>query len=486
MQSKLTDITIVGAGLSGIAAAYYVKKYLPHLSFEIIESAEDLGGTWRDHRFPGVRSDSDLYTLGFSFQPWLKDPIASGQQILNYLNETVDTHQLRDSIVFGRRVKAANWSNHDQCWTLQIQQSNTQYQAQTRFLWMCAGYFNLKYPYVPAFENMDQFRGTLVHPQHWPQDLDVTGKKVVVVGSGATAATIVPELAKTAQHVTMLQRSPSYYYSIENQNEAISQYKTGELAADKAYSLAREQSLSHEAALYQACIENPKATAAKLIDGVRAQLPEGYDVETHFTPTYMPWRQRLAKVVGGELFKQISDNQVTVVTDHIEAFTQQGLKLVSGAEIEADVIVTATGFNLQMMGGVRLSVEHEECQLVNKLTYRGVMFEGLPNCFNMLGYLRTSWSMRSELVSKYVVKLIDHTLKKGCLSVTATKRLEDQAVGVNPLIAEAEFNPSYIKRSRPFSPKQGSCAPWQYYQDYEQEREIFNNCSLDDGVLIYR
>lgn len=481
------DVVIVGAGLSGVAAAYFTKKNSPNRSFTVLEGASSLGGTWRQHTYPGVRSDSDLYTFGFSFQPWTGSPIAQGGEILDYMQSALDDHGLNDSIQYNRKIATANWSSADQQWVLQVQNTETGEMIEHRagFLWMCAGYYNLEQGYVPKYKNAEAYKGQVIHPQTWPNDLDYEGKKIVVIGSGATAATLIPALAEKAEHVTMLQRSPTYFFALENKNDLADQMRALDAPEDWVHEMARRKVLAESKAIHEASIAFPDIVRDELIKAVREQLPEGFDVEKHFSPAYRPWQQRIACVPDGDLFKAVKNGKAGVVTDQIDQFTETGIQLQSGEHLDADIIISATGFDLRMIGGVKLSVDGVQQDLSKTVTYRGVMLSDLPNFATIFGYLRTSWTMRSEMVANFVTRLLNHMEEKQVKVAVPTLREQDTNMPRLPFIDPDDFNPGYMQRGRGISPKQGNQEPWVFNQDYYVERDILPVCELDDDVLKY-
>ncbi len=482
------DVLIIGAGISGIDAAYHLAKDRPGTRFAILESKPEIGGTWHTHRFPGIRSDSDLFTFGFSWKPWTGVPIATAEEILKYLNDAVDENNLRDAIRFDHQVQSADWSSADQCWRVTVSPGPDEPPTviTCSFLWMCAGYYRHSEGYTPEWPGMSDFKGTIVHPQTWPDGLDHAGKRVIVIGSGATAATIVPKVAETAAQVIMLQRSPTYYYPRPVMDEFNATLSALDLPDTWYHEIMRRKFLRDSQITVERSRTEPDALAKDMIQGARDYLGDGYDVETHFTPSYRPWRQRVAMVPDGDLFVAIREGRAEVVTDSIDHFTQDGVQLKSGAQLKADIIVTATGLKLTMFGDIALHVDGQKVDPADCYTHRGVMFSGLPNLFNVFGYLRSSWTMRADLVSAYVCRLLAHMDAKGAQSVTPQLRTEDSDMAERPWIDPENFNAGYITRSLAALPRQGDRQPWIMTQDYYRDRVDLPLADLDDGTLVYR
>jgi cation diffusion facilitator CzcD-associated flavoprotein CzcO len=485
--SEHADVLIIGAGISGIDAAYHLRKERPEASFAILDGKPDLGGTWHTHRFPGIRSDSDLFTFGFSWKPWTGVPIATADEILRYLIAAVDENNLRAHIRFGHEVVRADWSSARQLWTVTVRNVET---SRTKtitcaVLWMCAGYYRHAEGYTPHWPGMDSFKGVIAHPQTWPEGLDHTDKRVVVIGSGATAATIVPKVSETAAHVIMLQRSPTYYYPRPVMDEFNATLNALDLPPEWVHEIMRRKFLHESQITVERSRTEPDALAADMINGAREYLGEGYDVATHFTPTYRPWRQRVAMVPDGDLFVAIREGRAEVVTDSIDRFTPTGLALQSGRTLDADIIVTATGLTLTMFGDIVISVDGRAVDPAECVTHRGIMFSDIPNFFNVFGYLRTSWTMRADLVSAYVIRMLAHMDAIGAGSVTPRLRAEDADMQIRPWIDPDNFNAGYIMRSLPALPRQGDRQPWIMTQDYYRDRDDLPSADLEDGTLIY-
>ena len=476
------DVIIVGAGISGIGAACHLQDKSPGRSFAIIEARSNIGGTWDLFRYPGIRSDSDMYTLGYAFKPWTDgDAIADGDSILKYLGETVAENTLREKIRFDRKVTKAEWSSNDARWTLTIECSNTGNSETLTcgYLFMCSGYYNYANGYLPEFKGYNDFQGTIAHPQHWPQDLDYAGKKVVVIGSGATAVTVVPAMAETAAHVTMLQRSPSYVASVPQQDviaNGLRKFLPGWLA----YKITRTKNILRNIFFFGLARRYPVNFKAKLLEKVQEELGPDYDVATHFTPTYAPWDQRLCAVPDADLFQVIRDNQASVVTGHIDTFTATGIKLQSGEELDADIIVPATGLRLQTLGGMQLVVDRKQVDIGSSTNYKGMSLSNVPNFAWTVGYTNSSWTLKADLTSSYVCRLLNH-MEKHDYKVCVAK-LDGEAPGSETIL---DLNSGYIQRSIKLLPKQGSSQPWRNHHNYIADLMHLKFERLDDGVMKF-
>ncbi|MDH3685750.1 MAG: NAD(P)/FAD-dependent oxidoreductase, partial [Myxococcales bacterium] len=409
-ETEHFDVLIVGAGISGVGAAYHLKHQCPGKSFVVLEGLEDFGGTWRMHKYPGIRSDSDLYTFGYRFKPWTGPPIATAEEILTYMGEVIDENDLGPHIRYGHKITSASWSGADKLWTLEGVRTDTgeTVRFSANFLWMCQGYYRHSEGYTPDWEGMDEFQGEIVHPQTWPEDLDYQGKRVVVIGSGATAATLVPAIAGDCEHVTMLQRSPTYFIPGRNENELADQLRVLDVDETWIHEITRRKILHDQAAITQLSFEQPEVLKKELIEAVRGYLGPDYDIEKHFTPKYRPWRQRIAFVPDGDIFQGIASGKASVVTDEIDRFTKKGILLKSGDELEADIIVTATGFNLSALGDIDFVIDEKPLDFSETLTYRGMMFTGVPNMLWIFGYFRASWTLRVDLLGDFVCRLLNH------------------------------------------------------------------------------
>jgi cation diffusion facilitator CzcD-associated flavoprotein CzcO len=430
------DVVIVGAGLSGIGAAYHLQAHCPGKTFAILEGRADVGGTWDLFRYPGIRSDSDMYTLGYSFKPWQNaKAIADGPSILSYVNETADENHIRQHIRFNHMVKSAEWSTTDARWTITAAagEHGDLVQFSCNMLLMCSGYYNYKAGHTPEFAGIEDFKGTVVHPQFWPESLDYTDKRVVVIGSGATAMTLIPAMADKTASITMLQRSPTYVVSSPAEDR-LANLTRKYLPDMLAYNLTRFRKTLLQGLLYRRTRKQPEKVKQWLLGMVRESLGEDYDVDKHFTPTYNPWDQRMCLVPDGDLFEAIKSGKATVVTDHIERFTAQGIKLASGAELVADIIITATGLELQLLGGTEFSMDGKPIDFAQTYTYKGMMYSGIPNLVQTFGYVNASWTLRADLNAEYACRLINHMDTTGTRQCTPTLRPEDQNMQQRPWI----------------------------------------------------
>lgn len=473
---------IVGAGISGIGAGCYLQMNCSNKSYAILEGREDLGGTWDLFRYPGIRSDSDMYTLGYSFRPWTHPKaIADGPAILEYLRETAKTYGIDRHIRFKHSVKRAAWSTQDARWTVEAERGPAREPVRftCNFLFMCSGYYNYAEGYMPQFPGVERFAGRMVHPQKWPSDIDYRNKRVIVIGSGATAVTIVPEMAKSAAHVTMLQRSPTYVIS-RPAEDFIANRLRRVLPLELAYLLTRWKNVLLGMLFFQLSRRRPERIKKLILDAVRKQLGPDYDVGTHFTPRYDPWDQRLCLVPNGDLFEAIKGGRVDVVTDQIDTFTEQGIALSSGARLEADVIVTATGLNLQLLGGMQVSVDGRELDLAKTLNYKGMMFSDVPNFASSFGYTNASWTLKCGLTCEYVCRLLNYMDKNGYRQ--CTPRNADASVMEEPWI---DFSSGYVQRALHKLPKQGSKLPWKLHQNYAFDIVMLRYGRVDDGVMEF-
>jgi cation diffusion facilitator CzcD-associated flavoprotein CzcO len=480
--SEHLDVLVVGAGLSGICAGHYLQTETPWASYAIFEARDAIGGTWDLFRYPGVRSDSDMFTLGYPFRPWgSAKMIVDGEAIRHYIEDTAAEEGIDTHIRFQHRIVSAEWSTDDARWHVTAERTDTgeTLQLTCGFLFSCSGYYRYDHGYQPDFPGADRFRGDLVHPQHWPEDLEVTGKKVVVIGSGATAVTLVPSLADRGADVTMLQRSPTYIASVPLENPVVGAVQR--LLPDKvAGSAVRWAHALGAQALYQVSQRYPEPVKRLLRFGVRMQLPRGYDIDTHFNPTYNPWDERMCAVPGGDLFKAVKSGQATVVTDHIDTFTERGIRLRSGQELSADIVVSATGLELLFLGGIELSVDGDPVELKDRLTYKGMMLEGVPNLALSIGYTNASWTLRCDLTCQYVTRLLNRLRDSGLRQCTPVN--DDPDVGPEPLL---NLRSGYIQRAQGKMPQQGSRPPWRVYQSYLQDYRATRRADVDDGVMRF-
>ncbi|MBV8929007.1 MAG: NAD(P)/FAD-dependent oxidoreductase [Mycobacteriaceae bacterium] len=482
-MTEFVDVVIVGAGISGISAAWHVQDRCPGKSYAILEARDDLGGTWDLFRYPGIRSDSDMYTLGFRFQPWPgTKAIADGPSILSYLHETAHTYGIDENIRFGHKVLGVDWSSAENRWTVRFNHGGQEGTISAGFLFVCSGYYNYDEGYCPEFAGQDDFAGTIIHPQHWPEDLDYAGKNIVVIGSGATAVTLIPALADSgAGHVTMLQRSPTYIVSQPDEDVVAAQLNRW-LPAPAAYPLIRWKNIFLQTTMFQLCQRLPQRMRKVLLGLVERQLPEGFDVEKHFGPRYNPWDQRLCLVPNGDLFRTIRKGRADVVTDTIERFTATGIKLSSGAELPADIIVTATGLNLQLFGGAAVSIDGAPVDLSTAMAYKGMMLSGLPNGVFTIGYTNIGWTLKADLVSEFACRLMNFMDEHGY--DTVMPQHPGEAVQERPLL---EFTPGYVLRALDRLPKQGAVKPWRLNMNYALDAQMIRRGKVaDDGLRFSR
>jgi cation diffusion facilitator CzcD-associated flavoprotein CzcO len=482
MPTEYVDVLIVGAGLSGIAAAYYIQTRCPTKSYAILEGRDAIGGTWDLFRYPGVRSDSDMHTLGYAFRPWREaKAIADGPAILKYIRETAQDYGIDRKIRFRHRVRRAGWSSADARWTVEAERGPGEQTVQfiCGFLYMCSGYYDYAKGYTPAWPGVEVFAGRLVHPQEWPAGLDYAGKRVVVIGSGATAVTLVPALAERAAHVTMLQRSPTYILSIPGVDKLATQLRRW-LPQQAAYALTRAKNIAVATGIYQLSQRRPELARKLIRAGVRRQLPEGYEIDVHFRPSYNPWDQRLCLVPDGDLFRAIRQGRASVVTDRVATFTETGLELESGKTLDADIVVTATGLNLIAFGGMALVVDGTEIALPDTMAYKGMMLSGIPNFAYVIGYTNASWTLKADLVCGYVCRLLEH-MRTHRFDVAVPER--DPGVGEEPFM---DFAAGYVLRSLDALPKQGSRAPWRLRQNYLRDVLTLRHGPIEDAMRFAR
>jgi monooxygenase len=475
------DVLIAGAGISGIAAAYYLQKNCPTKSFAIVEARDAIGGTWDLFRYPGIRSDSDMYTFGYSFYPWKRpQAMASAPSILEYLNGAVDEFGIRPKIRFGTRVERLSFSRATSRWAVRARDVHTgeRREYSCNFFWGCMGYYRYEAGYTPEFEGLERFQGPIVHPQQWTEDLEYEGKRVIVIGSGATAVTLVPALAERAEHVTMLQRSPSYVVAIP-QNDPVSGALKRLLGETRAYPLIRQKYLLQTTMFYRFARRFPTLAKRFFVGGVRKALEPDYDVEKHFNPSYAPWDQRLCMVPDGDLFEAINAGKVSVVTGHIDSFTERGIALESGEEIEADLIVTATGLTLQLFGGAEVEVDGEIVNASQRVGYKGAMLSGVPNFAFTVGYVNAAWTLRAEITSQYVCNVLRVMDEKAC-----TQCCPRMDPGIE-LDTPVDLSSGYFQRSLHMLPRRGTKFPWRATQNYKIDRRQTLENPVDDGVLEF-
>jgi cation diffusion facilitator CzcD-associated flavoprotein CzcO len=481
------DVLIAGAGISGIGAAYHLTKQCPTKTFVVLEMHESFGGTWWTHRYPGIRSDSDLHTFGYRFKPWTGPPIATAAEILAYMGEVIEENGLGRHIRYRHKILSASWSSADNLWTIKATRTDTGETVTftADFLWMCQGYYRHSQGYTPQWPAMETFKGQLVHSETWPEDLDYKDKRVVVIGSGATAATIIPAIADASAHVTMLQRSPTFFITGRNVNDLAETLRQLQVDETWIHEIVRRKTLYDQAAFTRRCIEEPDAVAKELIGVVRNHLGPDYDVETHFTPKYRPWRQRIAFIPDADLFKGIAGGKASVVTDEIERFNERGILLKSGRQLDADIIVAATGFNISVLGDIDFVVDGKPLAFADTVTYRGMMFTGLPNLAWVFGYFRASWTLRADMVADFVCRLLAHMDETGAKKVTVALRPEDRDMPLLPWIDPENFNPGYIMRAMHLLPRRGDKPEWQHNQDYWSEKDQIPATDLRDAAFVY-
>ena len=481
------DVLIVGAGISGVGGAYHLTKQCPGTSFIVLEEQATFGGTWITHKYPGIRSDSDLYTFGYRFKPWKGAPIATAAEILSYMGEVIAENDLARHIRYNYRISSANWSSDNNLWTIEAVHTKTKEALRftANFLWMCQGYYRHSQGYTPEWPGMASYKGRIVHPQTWPEDLDYKGKKVIVIGSGATAATLVPAIAGDCEHVTLLQRSPTYFIPARNANDLADTLRQLEIDESWIHEIVRRKILHDQSVFTRRSFEESETVKKELLAGVRAYLGPDYDIETHFTPKYRPWRQRIAFVPDGDLFRGIKAGKASVVTDEIETFTEAGLRLKSGKTLDADIIVTATGFNLNVLGDITFVIDGKPLDFSKTVTYRGMMFTGVPNMVWVFGYFRASWTLRADLVADFVCRLLTHMKDKQAHRVEVALRPEDKDMKLLSWIDPENFNPGYMMRGMHLLPKRGDKPEWMHNQDYWAEKDQIPSIDLDDAAFIY-
>ena len=482
-KANFVDVVIVGAGLSGIGSARHLQRDCPDRTFTLLESRADLGGTWDLFRYPGIRSDSDMYTLGYTFKPWLeRKSLADGPSILRYLRETAAETGIDKHIHYNHNVLSASWSSESSTWTVSVQRSDADdaVEFECNFLMMCGGYYDYDKGHTPNFSGRDSFKGTVIHAQHWPEDLDYKGKKVIVIGSGATAVTLVPELAKQAAQTTMLQRSPTYVASIPEE-DSLSGRLNGLLPASWVYRVVRWKRILLQIAIFNLSRKRPKIVKKLLLGQVREALGEDYDIKTHFTPNYDPWDQRLCAVPEGDLFTSIAEKRAEVVTDHVDYFTQSGIHLKSGRDLEADIIVLATGLTMKFIGGTKIVVDGAAVDPATLYVYRGMMLANIPNLVQVFGYTNASWTLKSDLTGQYVCRLLNHMKKTG--TTMAVPTVASAGVEEEPML---DFSSGYILRAVDKFPKQGKKLPWRVYQNFILDFINLRLRPIADTVLKFK
>ncbi|MBR0660270.1 flavin-containing monooxygenase [Neoroseomonas oryzicola] len=481
------EVLIVGAGISGIGGAYHLQEQCPGRSFLVLEAQDGFGGTWRTHRYPGIRSDSDLYTFGYRFKPWVGPPIATAEEIRKYMGEVIEENGLDRFIRYGHRIRTARWDSATNLWTIEAERKDgTTARFTANFLWMCQGYYRHEEGYTPQWPGMDRFRGVIAHPQTWPEDLDYRGKRVVVIGSGATAATVVPAMAGTAAHVTMLQRSPTYFRTGRNGIDIADELRMLGINEEWIHEIVRRKILFEQARFIDRTHSEPEKVKEDLLADVRRHLGEDYDVETHFTPRYRPWQQRLAFIPDADLFRAVARGEASVVTDEIETFTETGLLLKSGRTLEADIIVTATGFHLNVLGDIDFAIDGKPLVFGDTVTYRGLMFTGVPNLAWVFGYIRAAWTLRADMVADFVCRLLNHMEARQARRVEVALRPEDAGMKLGPWLDPEEFSSGYVARGNHLLPRSGDKPEWRHMHDYWAEKDAIPAIDLEDAAFVYR
>ena len=484
-SSEHVDVLVVGAGISGIGAGYHLNTMCPSRTYAILEGRADIGGTWDLFRYPGVRSDSDMHTLGFRFKPWTEaKAIADGPDILRYLHNTMNEFDIARHIRFGHLVKRAQWSSEKSQWSVEVERVGTgdTVTFTCGFLFMCSGYYSYREGFTPEFPGRERFRGEVIHPQKWTNDVSYSGKRVVVIGSGATAITLVPAMAKDAKHVTMLQRSPTYIAArpdVDAFANALRKY----LPSKIAYAITRLKNTKYQQLVYSRSRTHPDKVKEILLKGVREQLGPDYDIEKDFTPTYNPWDQRLCLAPNGDFFQAMRDGKASVVTDTIDTFDETGIVLSSGEHLDADVIVTATGLQLVTLGEVQFEIDGVPVDFAQTWTYKGVAYSGVPNLASSFGYINASWTLRSDLTCEYVCRLLNHMAKTGTTQCTPRLRDVDQNMPESPWIDS--FSAGYMRRVMHLFPRQGNHAPWINPQNFARDKKMFRRAPLDDGAMQF-
>jgi cation diffusion facilitator CzcD-associated flavoprotein CzcO len=485
MDTPHVDVLVVGAGISGIGQAYHLQTEAPDRTYLILEGRGDIGGTWDLFRYPGIRSDSDMHTLGYEFKPWKADKaIADGPSIMAYLRETVAEFGIDRHIRFHHLVRRASWSSETATWAVDVELATTgeRLTYTCNYLSMCSGYYSYRHGHTPDFAGRDRFTGRIVHPQEWPEDLDVAGQRIVVIGSGATAMTLVPALAGTAAHVTMLQRSPTYVAAGPDV-DVIANGLRAVLPDRAAYSLTRWKNTTLQQFMYKRMRARPERAKQFLVGRVRKALGDEYDVDTHFTPSYAPWDQRLCLVPNGDLFDAIRAGTASVVTDRIVTFTERGIELESGTVLEADIIVTATGLEMVTLGEVDFEVDGEPVDFAHTWTYKGFAYSDVPNLASTFGYVNASWTLRADLIAHYVCRLLNHMTATGTTICTPRLRPSDRSMQPHPMLDQ--LTSGYIRRVADRFPMAGDREPWVNPQDYRTDRSMFRKAPVDDGVMQF-
>ena len=479
------DVVVVGAGISGLSAAWHFKNERPGTSYVVLDRELSFGGTWLTHQFPGIRSDSDLYTFGFRFKPWVGPPIATAGEIRAYLGEMIAENDLAPHLRFGHNIETAEWSSVTSTWTVTARLVSGETKIFTaNFLFMAQGYFKHRTGYMPEWPGMERFKKPIVHTEAWDESIDYSGKRVALIGSGATAATVIPVMAETAAQVTMVQRSPTYFFAAPNTNETADMLRALDIDESWVHEITRRKINFDQDSMCRRCVEEPEVVKAELLELVKSLLPDDFDMK-HFTPSYRPWKQRLAFVPNGDMFAAISAGKAGVVTGEIETFTETGLTMTDGTTVDADIVMAATGFHLCVMGDIAFTIDGRRLEWNDTVTWRGMMFTGVPNMVWVFGYLRASWTLRSDMVSSFVCRLLDHMEARGVTAVVPRLRPEDEDMPLSSWIDTDDFNANYILRDQHKLPKRGNKRDWQHTQDYWREKDEFPVLDLNDLALVY-
>jgi monooxygenase len=481
------DVLIVGAGISGIGSAWHLQQQCPGKSYAILEMKDTFGGTWETHKYPGVRSDSDLYTFGYRFKPWVGAPIASAAEILKYMGEVIEENGIGEHIRYGHRITGCAWDSASNLWTVTAtDKAGAEQRFTANFLWMCQGYYDHETPYIPEWAGKERYQGLFVHAQQWDPATDYTGKRVLVIGSGATAATVIPAFAEKAAHVTMLQRSPTYFFCSENKNELADRLREVGIDEPTIHRVVRQQIMHDQTAMTQRCIEEPDAVFEDLKELVRtfSGKPD-FEFEPHFTPKYRPWQQRLAFCPEGDIFRAAADGKLTVVTDTLDTFTETGVRTSDGTVIDADIIVACTGFRLSVMGDIPFSVDGQPVRWNDTVTYRGMLFTGVPNMAWVMGYFRASWTLRVDMMGDFICGLLNHMDAVGAKRIVVVLRAEDAGMELAPWIESDNFNPGYLQRGLDQMPRRGDKPEWRHNQDYWAEKDSIPATDLTGAEFRY-
>ncbi len=480
------DVLIVGAGISGVGSAYHLQDQCPGKTYVILETKDTFGGTWETHKYPGVRSDSDLYTFGYRFKPWVGTPIASAQAILDYMGEVIEENGIDQHIRYGHRITKCSWSSANNLWTVEAtSKDGASHSFTCNFLWMCQGYYDHDKPYIPDWKGVSDYKGHFIHAQLWDPKIDVKGKRVLVIGSGATAATVIPALADAGAQVTMLQRSPTYFFCAPNQNELADRLRQIGIDEPTVHRVVRQQIMFDQQVLTQRAIDEPDVVFEELKALIRSYVGEDFQFEPHFIPKYRPWQQRLAFCPEADIFKCAVEGKLSVFTDEIDCFTETGVRTKSGDLIEADIIMAATGFNLSVLGDIPFNVDGKDVNWADTVNYRGMMFTGVPNMIWVFGYFRASWTLRVDMLGDFVGRLLKQMDAKGAKKVEVALRPEDKDMPLMPWIESENFNPGYLMRGLAKLPKRGDKPEWRHNQDYWREKEEIPNIDLDGAEFKY-